>query len=341
MSLPRKGPRSRSVSSLGLILCVCCVLAGAIIAATKCDFCGKPITDRYIEFDGHVYHPDCYQQNVAPKCAFCGQILGDNWVVYEGQNYHQQCFEQNVAIRCSRCGGIIEGEYLIDHWGNKYHKYHEQEEPTCSFCGRFLSDPVAGGGQAFSPDKWICNHCAQGAITDEEAGSEILKQVRDSLVKAGIVIDQETIEFELVTRDQFAKLLDHDVTNQFGLTQYEHFKYLGFLEDNSLTIYILTGLPRMHFISTAAHELMHAWLFLNIPDGGDERLIEGSCNYASLLVLRRFDDEMAGYVVQQLEDEPDPVYGEGYRRVKRLAENRGVEYWLEHLRFDPTFPIGY
>jgi len=341
MSIPCKGLQLRSLSGLTLILCVGCVLAGAIIAATRCDFCGKPITDRYIEFDSRIYHPDCYQQNVAPKCAFCDQTLGENWIVYEGQNYHQQCFERNVAIHCSRCGEIIEGEYLIDHWGNKYHKYHEQEEASCSFCGRFLSDPVAGGGRVFGADKWICNHCSQDAITDETAGGKILQQVRERLDKSGIVINQETIEFKLVTRDQFAELLDQDITNQFGLTRYEHVEYLGFLEDKQLTIYILTGLHRMHFISTAAHELMHAWLFLNIPDGGDKRLIEGSCNYASLMVLRQLDDEMAGYVIRQLEDEPDPVYGEGYRRVKRLAENRGVQYWLEHLRFDPTFPIGY
>jgi hypothetical protein len=135
--------------------------------------------------------------------------------------------------------------------------------------------------------------------------------------------------------------MGRDSENHFGLTRYEYTRYLGLFENREYTIYILTGLPRLHFISAAAHELMHVWLFLNTRQKTEEQLVEGSCNYAAILVLRQYDDEMAGYVVKQMDDEPDVIYGEGFRRVKKMADNRGVEYWLQHLRLDSEFPIGY
>ena len=49
---------------------------------------------------------------------------------------------------------------------------------------------------------------------------------------------------------------------------------------------------------------------------------------------------MARYVVQQMEEEKSVVYGGGFRRVEKLIDNRGVEYWLQHLRLVPEFRSG-
>ncbi|MEW5795799.1 MAG: protein DA1 [Candidatus Zixiibacteriota bacterium] len=336
------------VKSLGFAratvwLCVCLgtLLPAPFASEMICFYCGEALGCQYITFENRVYHRECYYDHVLPQCAYCGSPVGENWVVYEGRNYHPECFDRNVAIRCNRCGEIIEGQYLIDHWGNRYHKYHEEEEHGCTFCGRFLSDPLAGGGHPFGPAQYICSRCEKSAVTDEDEGRHELDRIGKLLAEHGIVVDMDEVEFKLVTRAQFAKLLGRPVTHQLGLTRQDKSNFWGFFEDRELTVYILTGLPRMHFISTAAHELMHAWLFVNAPEEHDDTFVEGSCNYASSLVLDRLNDDMAGYVMRQMEEEHDPVYGDGYRRVKHLIENRGVEYWLDHLRFDPRFPIGY
>jgi hypothetical protein len=306
-----------------------------------CGYCGKKIVGRYVEYEDRYYHQDCYNEHVAPKCGICGKTLEGEWVVYENQNYHQKCYTDDVALKCSVCGGIIEGEYLVDHWGNKYHKYHEDEIPSCSFCGRLFSDPLAGRGISLDRTHHICAACREQAVNDEALGRRLLDEARARLARAGVIIKQDDIGFELVTAERLSKLMDRDSENHFGLTHYKHTRYLAFLEDREYTIYVRQGLPRLHFISTAAHELMHVWLFRNTHQETEKPLLEGSCNYAAVLVLRQYNDDMAGYVIKQMDEEPDLIYGDGFRRVKKMADNHGVEHWLQHLRLDPEFPIGY
>ena len=333
--------RLAGVIASGVLVLVLAMAAGSAEVPLKCDYCGKQIAGQYVQYENKYYHQECYNQHVAPKCAVCGKTLEGEWVVYEGKDYHQRCYEDSVALRCSVCGGIIDGEYLIDHWGNKFHKYHESEVTQCAFCGRLFSDPLAGRGHPFDRKRQICESCSEKAVSNEGLGRMLLEEARSRLASAGIVFKHEKIKFELVSADRLSELAGRDSENHFGLTRYERTRYLGLLENRESTVYVLTGLPRLHFISAAAHELMHVWLFLNTRQDTEKQLVEGSCNYAATLVLRQYNDELAGYVIKQMDDEPDLTYGEGFRRVKKMADNRGVEYWLQHLRLDPEFPIGY
>lgn len=323
------------------ILLLVMLFSGIANGATSCNYCGKIIGGSYIEFEGRSYHTNCYQGHVAPRCEICKRSLDEQWVVQDGKNYHERCYNSEAALRCSHCGEIINGKYLLDYWGNGYHAYHQEDVDVCSFCGRLFSDPVAEGGQAFGETHQVCLRCNRGSISSEAEGRKLLGQLKTDLEKSGIVIGDDDIEFALVSQRELGQMIGHENSNQFGLTRFEESHLLGLLTDREFSIYVLRGLPRMHFIMTATHELMHVWQYLNTPEIGEPALVEGSCNFASTLVLRQFDGEQTSYVIEQLKRDPDPIYGGGYRRVKKLVENRGVDYWLQHLRFDPEFPIGY
>jgi hypothetical protein len=332
--------RKTGAYSFWLLIAVLLVATSAAGGA-ECYHCGGAIAGRFVQYDGHIYHTDCYEKYVAPRCGVCGEPIIGTWIVYEGGTYHQHCYEAKVALRCSVCGEIIEGEYLYDHWGNAYHSWHSSEIAHCSFCGRLLSDPEAGGGKRLHGDKFVCSKCDRDAVRDADEAAELLEQVRHHLAEVGITIRHQQIGFDLITPQRMAELSNTHDSDHFGLTQYQESLWLGLLSEQKFSVSVLEGMPRMHFILTAAHELMHVWLYLNAPEKGDQALVEGSCNYAGLLVLQKYDDEMVEYVIRQLEEEPDSIYGEGFRRVRRLVDNRGVKFWLEHLQFDPEFPIGY
>ena len=109
-----------------------------------------------------------------------------------------------------------------------------------------------------------------------------------------------------------------------------------------IVIYVLENMPYMWVISTIAHELNHAWQFAR--DEKEKNLIytEGSANYASYLVLQNYIDKpFAQQLVQQLIDDEDKVYGEGFRRVKYLVDHNGLSYWKDHLAHNYNFPQGY
>ena len=53
--------------------------------------------------------------------------------------------------------------------------------------------------------------------------------------------------------------------------------------------------------------------------------MEGFCNLGSRAVYmtETADAALAGVLLQQMESDPDPVYGDGYRQMKDIMEQQG------------------
>jgi hypothetical protein len=58
-------------------------------------------------------------------------------------------------------------------------------------------------------------------------------------------------------------------------------------------------------------------------------------------VLSEYSDESYAYVIEKIQSNSDPIYGEGFRRVKRFAEEEGVDQWLRWLSTKDTMPRGF
>lgn len=84
---------------------------------------------------------------------------------------------------------------------------------------------------------------------------------------------------------------------------------------------VVRGLTRVHYGSLVAHELTHAWVFLadvGLPSGPVE---EGVAELVRWYWLRSRDEAEAAYWAEAMEQNRDPVYGEGFRWVR--ARYRG------------------
>jgi len=334
-----------SVRLLPAIVLMVAVILPTLAAAQNCpicQYCGKAISGRYYVSEGRFYHAECFEEHVAPRCGVCNEPLLGEYVVYEGIPYHQSCYERTAALRCSVCGGIINGEYLLDPWGKPFHKEHADDIPMCRFCGRLITDPDAGGGKKFDDQYYICNHCRQDVISDPAVAERMVNNIRLQLKDLGIDLGKAEIDFVLADREMLSRENGEFDIDNYGLARYRTSDFLfGLMHDEDYAVFVLTGLPRMYFIATAAHELMHIWIYINGADEMVPQMVEGSCEMAALLILDNYDDVMIPLVSSQIEQNPNETYGEGCRRVKKMVENRGVPYWLEHLQFDPDFPIGY
>jgi len=307
-----------------------------------CAACGRPIGNAaLVKSNGRYYHSDCYEKTAAPRCAFCYNPIKGKYVEYKGKSYHPICYENNVALRCDFCGKIIEGEYFTDFWGDKYHSYHDGQVPACDYCGRLLGDRNNRGGVCYSDGRHVCDLCRRTTVDNIDQAIRLLEEARKRLRSFGIVIDYEEISLQLTSRDEIARLLKSGHDRQTGFVKHHYSTRHGVVTDQSFDIYILKGMPRTYFISTAAHELMHVWQNLNGPLVNNDTLCEGSCNYASRLVLEQIGGAGADYLINNLRQNTDPIYGEGYRRVARLVRNRGLDYLLNHLKLNTDFPEGY
>jgi hypothetical protein len=300
-----------------------------------CEKCGRVIEGPHFETGGRYYHPEHF------TCAHCGQPITGAYTEYKGENYHSDCFKRSVALRCSLCDQVIQGEYIQDYWGNAYCKRHK-DDPCCDSCSRFISPAVTGGGVRYDDGRYICAICQPGSVKDIDVVMKMIDEVATHLASFGMEVDYAGLNVHLIGQDQMKDLSGEHSSGLRGFTDYSHdwriFKRAG---NRKLNVYFLYGMPRMELISTIAHELAHIYQFNHGRFRNDQVFAEGSCNYASWLVLRKYDGENAGFFRHSLTHETDPVYGDGFRRVRTFAETEGIGAWLERLRKKKDLPRGY
>jgi hypothetical protein len=97
----------------------------------------------------------------------------------------------------------------------------------------------------------------------------------------------------------------------------------------------------MELISTIAHELTHIYFFNHGRFENDRAWAEGSCNYAAWLVLGMYPGRDSSFFRANMNQDFEPVYGEGFRRVKHFAEEKGVDKWVKRMRRKGELPEGY
>ena len=102
--------------------------------------------------------------------------------------------------------------------------------------------------------------------------------------------------------------------------------------EQAFEIYIISGLSRMEFADVLAHEIMHTWINQNhikIKKSADE---EGLCNYASYITLKYISNNQSSQLISEMMSNPDPIYGAGFRNVKRKIDKIGLDNYLSILK---------
>lgn len=309
----------------------------------RCAQCDKVIEGNFYQAGDQFFHPRCYYDDSAEKCDHCGKPLKDEYIQYQNNSYHRECFAENIAERCDLCGKIINGMYYEDYWGNKYHKAHREESTECDYCGRLISEKISNGGFKYQDGRAICGVCKPKAVMDEDKAKSILLEVKQTLAQKGIVIDWNEIELNLVDKKVLAdKARSHLTTKDLrGFANQTKTTRNGKIVDKEFHIYILFGMPEKTYRKVAAHELMHVWQYLETPEDIDPYLREGSCEYAAYLVASENEDKFSQYLVHSITTNKLEIYREGYERVSKLVEDKGITGWLGLLRIENDFPEEY
>jgi len=297
-----------------------------------CSVCGKVITGTFFLSDDKFYHGSCYQDSVLPKCAVCGKPIQTEYITLDSKAYHPKCYSDSIAPRCSLCGGIIREQYIEDFWGNPYHSYHQTDQPQCWYCGRFISAELTGGGRRESNDQLICALCLEESVDDMQTARQIIQQVRKQLQHIGINTSDAELDLSLSSWDDLKQLTRAVSKNHTGFTESEVVYFDGEKVHEKYKIYILHNLPTYHFIATAAHELMHVWQHMYASGTNSLRIVEGSCNYAAYLVLNSDPDRKAQYMIESMMKDQSPLYGDGFRFIRKYVRDFGRDNWLLRLK---------
>lgn len=307
-----------------------------------CAGCGRPITDAsFQEYQGAPYHTACYLNQVAPRCVYCGKPLMGQYLVSDGKTYHQECYRNNVVPRCAYCGKPLVGEYLIDHWGTKYCEEHQRQYPACSFCGR-LVPPQQQEQRSDDNQDGRCPICRSTAIETSDQAQPVFQGVKQWVNSQGLTYNNLRISLELCNRARLSALLkNHAEPHSLGVTSSSTHSQDGRVMHTQVDgIAVLRSMPSTLFQGVTVHELGHAWLAVHdirpLPLWAEE----GFCELLSYRYYMDLATDESRYHAKNIEQNSSPIYGDGFRRIRALADSIGFRRFVETLRTTKRLPAG-
>ncbi|MBF0610749.1 MAG: protein DA1 [Magnetococcales bacterium] len=339
-----------------------------------CPECRQPIgSGQFFEKKGYPFHPECYARKHAPLChgcetpivgtiitalgksfhsqcflcSACGKpIQAGGFLPHQDKPYHTACYHQKFSPRCVVCQGPIRtASYVTNLWGESHCEEHLHQYRSCFSCNRLMAPAVTGGGVVLSDGRALCQLCRQQGVENEFKGSKLLRQVRQFLHEQGMAFSEHPIPLRLTGLEEMQRLTQPKAGRPaVGVTRTQTFSRGGKVVERVLQeIVILHSLPEEHFTMVAAHELGHAWLFMNGIDELPPMVEEGLCGLCEHLWLKQFDTPHSVFRLKGLQEEKDAVYGQGYQAaissLKRLSFNQLLDFIKKNRRFPISNPI--
>lgn len=270
----------------------------------------------------------------AKKCSGCARrIRQGTYFTMNGKTYCSKNCLENAMPKCSICGKTL-GRYMQSPVSGK--KYCEScaEKPQCFFCG-----DIAGNGVAYriTNEMLLCRNCRKSSVSQPQKAHTLFSLIRKQLKeKLGASTDHR-ISFHLTSYGVLRrKLSGAPRTGQTGLYECQTItrtekkvdartgrtvsSRISSVRKNHF-IYILSSLPDAEFRHAAVHELTHDWLGEYYPHVKDLKIQEGVCEYMAYLFLEDERKTNAGVRLSlaRMENNTDPVYGDGFRFIRKIA----------------------
>ncbi len=344
--------------------------ANASAASIKCSVCGKTIRGKYLRVDGKpVCSRSCYRK-LLPKCATCGKPVNGGYrkdgKVYcskrclsaalpscavcgkkssrgfrkDGKFYcSRECLAKSMPV-CSVCGNhAVKGVYIGPSKSeSKFFCMNCANLPKCYCCG--LPDRCL----TMKDGRKICRECNKTAIYDQAAAKKVFNEVRKRMRRELGLSTNNRIIFQIVDHDTLKKYSPKYTSGmEFGLYLYKSMyretirkdRY-GRVKDRSskitgetFKIYVLYGIPKKKLVEVIGHELGHDWMQEHLPNIDDLKLKEGWAEYVASEVNRIYRQSEMNKRMQQ---NPDKIYGDGYRRIADIARSGGHKGVINYLK---------
>jgi len=287
----------------------------------------------YVMALGAHWHPEHF------LCAACHRPIGEaGFYQHQGQPYHPECYYREVAPRCAYCSKPLTGQYLVDYWGTRFCPEHQGQFPSCRFCGRLVPPPYQGSDSRTEGVR--CPICRASAIDHMAQARPIFARLVQWVNGQGLMYNNLNLRIELRSRKQLALLLrEPGDTQSLGATLHTTYTENGRVVRTEVNgVAILRGLPATLFQGVTVHELGHAWLAVHGVIGLPHWAEEGFCELLAYRLYSQMNTPESHYYAMRIEQQNDPVYGEGFRRIRALTEALGFQRLIGTLRTTKQLP---
>ena len=319
----------------------------------RCTQCGNTIRrGKYWKINGRILCSAACRNQVLPRCAQCRNPIQPErrYLVSGNKPYCSRECLSKIMPECTVCSrrSFNGGIYAVDH---SFFACPEcMKLPGCFAC----SIPVRGG-KTLQDGRKICPRCLKTAVTDLSEALRIFQQVRRILQEQFGLGTRHKITFSLVNQHTLHRLSVKSSSRQertaappgTPFTEQGLFRFDGIIReytrggtfrkklvrrkvtDARYSIYILDHLPRERMEYVMAHELAHDYLSAHFPGIRTPWIQEGFAEYTGYLYNRY---RKRDHLNLRMEKNPDPVYGDGFRKIRSIAEKGSMEGLRQFLR---------
>ncbi len=214
------------------------------------------------------------------------------------------------AITCSLCGKRIIGKYSFDWAGHNVCSTHMTSVFLCASCGQFCIP----NGKDIGMGMKICPHCQKYRIEQKEA-MDIVSYIK-KIYRNSPIGDISNWHLMMI-----------DAETLYKFTNDKNTRGLAKAHGTDYTIYVYRELSRVAFAQVLAHEMLHVFQYkrhINPP----KDLCEGFCNLGSYVILKSINNAEAKAAIENLKNNKDPIYGDGFRKILSYYNQGG---WDEAL----------
>ncbi|HEX6343920.1 protein DA1 [Umezawaea sp.] len=224
---------------------------------------------------------------------------------------------------CVVCGTPPTDRYVVSLHGEKTCVRHPADG-TCALCGRPGPDGRRGWSR-FTATTARCPTCARQAVDTLDEARKHIPLLRGEMAALGIALAQR-VRVTLVDPDG---LVDDSGALCLGRTLQR--TWVETSVTDVLGIEIARGLTETHFGAVVVHEIGHAWLAQRGAPDLSPQVEEGVCELFSGAWLKRRPTGFAAALRRSALDNPDPVYGAGYRMVRDSVVSHGITAVLDSV----------
>jgi len=192
-----------------------------------------------------------------------------------------------------------------------------------------------------------CDICAATAIEQVAQAKLYIPTLIEWVETQGVAFRHKTFRIEVLDRADFSAR-EGGRRDPLGLTTSTRYLRNRRVEHAKVeSVAILQGLPLTLFGGVCVHELGHVWLvqhnIVNLPLVDEE-------GFCELLAYRYYTmaptpDALAGsrkaalFYARAIAENSHPVYGDGFRKLQRLAERVGFDPLVKALLRKKKLPL--
>lgn len=237
--------------------------------------------------------------------------------------------------RCTLCGRPPSGLMSVSLPG----ELTCAEHPTigrCVFCAWPHADADPSGWRGFGASRLRCPTCLVDAVETQQAARTRLPAIRADMAAIGVRLPVRVL-VRLVAPDELGHSAQ-TAAGQMVLGVTEHLSSGG-RPPEVVEIRIARGQPPLQFGWSVAHEIGHAWITQHSERRPELSVEEGFCELFAHAWLKRQQGRVSEELRRRLRENPDPIYGEGFRTVHAAARRHGVVAVMESLTRQGRLPV--